>query len=138
VILFCLCLWWYSGGVTFSIVKKQYLIAAGVFLLLVIINIVVFLFLLRPGVPPNTFGGKVSAVTNESLSISDAHGRTTLFTLASSTKVVFGKNIATITDLTPGVFVMVSIKSPEPYATATKIRIMSTDPFNRPHKPATP
>lgn len=118
--------------------KKQYLVAALVVLVLVVINIVGFWFFIRPGVPNNTFGGKVSTVSEEILSVVDVHGRTEQFLIASTTKVVFGKTDTSVTELTAGIFVMVSSESRKPFATATKIRIMSTDPFNRPHKPTAP
>ena len=120
-----------------SVLKKQYLIAVVIILVLVAINVAGFWVFLRPGVP-NTFGGKVAELSDQTLSVVDAHGRSQLFTLASSTKIVFGKNVSSSTDLLPGVFVMVTAVSREPSATATKIRILSTDPFNRPRKPATP
>ena len=118
--------------------KKQYLIAGAVLFVLVVINIGGFWFFLRPGVPDNTFGGKVAELSDHSLSVIDARGRTQVFTLATSTKIVFGKNTSSSTSLVPGVFVMVTAVSREPSATATKIRIVSTDPFNRPRKPVTP
>lgn len=118
--------------------KKQYLIAALIVAVLVVVNVVGFWFFLRPGVPNNTFGGKVSAVSEEVLSVVDVHGRTEQFLIASTTKVVFGKTDTSVTELTAGIFVMVSTESRKPFATATKIRIMSTDPFDRSHKPPTP
>jgi hypothetical protein len=123
---------------TVTAIKKQYFVAAGIFLLLVVLNIGGFWFFLRPGLPANTFGGKVVTVTDHTLLVVDAHGRTEQFTIASSTKIVFGKKDATETELAAGVFVMVSTESHKPAATATKIRIMSTDPFVRPHKTPTP
>ncbi len=123
---------------TLTTAKKQYFIAAGIVLFLVVINIGGFWFFLRPPLPANTFGGKVSVVADHTLSVVDAHGRTEQFTIASTTKIIFGKKDATETELVAGVFVMVSAESRKPAATATKIRIISTDPFNRPHKPMAP
>jgi hypothetical protein len=121
-----------------SITKKQYIIAGVVFLALVVVNVVVFWIFLRPGIPPNTFGGKVITVSSSTLAVTDVRGRTEFFTIATSTKIVFGKHVSSETDLTPGAFVMVSTASHEPSATATKVRIMSTDPFTKAHKPVTP
>ena len=121
-----------------SPLKKQYLIAALIVVVLVVINIAGFWFFLRPGVPHNTFGGKVATTTDHTLSVVDAHGRTEQFTIASTTKIVFGKRDTSEAELAAGVFVMVTAESRKPSATATRIRILSTDPFNRPPKPDTP
>jgi hypothetical protein len=121
-----------------STIKKQYSAVVLVLIILAALNIAGFLFLWRPQVPPNTFGGKIVSLSDHSITITDAHGGTRTFIIASSTKIVVGKNVAPETDVTLGAFVMLNAATYEPAATATKIRILSTDPFRRDTKPVTP
>ncbi len=115
-------------------INKQYLIAGGVVVILVVANIAGFWFM-RSGPPPDSFAGKVIVVSETELTVMDAKGRLRIFTLTASTSVVIGKNTTVGTALATSTFVMVTTDLPGPAATtAKKIRILSTDPFNRPHK----
>jgi len=118
--------------------KKIYLTALFIILGLIVLNVAVFWFFLRPGLPGNTFGGKISAISETTLTVVDAHGRAELFALATSTKIMYGKESSSIANLVPGTFVMVSTAERGLSATATKIRIMSTDPFTRGHNDPQP
>lgn len=115
--------------------RKQYLIAAVIFGLLILINVVGFWFFLRPGISNTTFAGTVSELSDNTITIVDGKGRPRIFTLATTTKIVTGKDVTSGTSLSIDTFVMISTNTDEGDAIATKIRIMSTDPFGRPHKP---
>lgn len=122
----------------FAKMNRQYLIAGGVVFVLVLINILGFWFM-RPPAPPNSFAGKVSHVTDSSLTVIDAKGHIREFSLTSSTSIVVGKDVALGTALATSTFVVVTTDVPGPKATvAKKIRIFSTDPFDRRHKDVTP
>ncbi len=121
-----------------ALINKQYLIAGAVVAALIVMNIVGFWFM-RPGPPPDAFAGKIAAVSESSLTVVDAKGHTRIFSMSTSTLVVTGKDVAVGAVLATGTFVMVTTELPGPDATAVKkIRILSTDPFNRPHKGETP
>ena len=117
---------------------KQYLIGGFILAGLVAINIAVFVFFARPGLPPHTFGGKVATVSDHTLTVVDVRSVAHTFTIASTTDVVLGRKATPETTLTEGTFVLVTAESSLVAATATKIRLMSTDSFNRPPKPVTP
>ena len=119
-------------------IKKQYGGIVFVVICLVLVNIAGFLFFWRPHLPPNTFGGRVSALSDHTIMIVDAHGDARTFAIASSTQITMGKNVAPETDLAVDTFVMLSAATGEPSAIATKIRILSTDSFVRPRKPVSP
>ena len=119
-------------------IKKTHLNISAVVIILIMANGIGFWFFMRPGLPPNTFGGTVTELTADTVTVVDVHGRTESFLIASSTKTVFGKREAAMGDLRVGGFVMVTTDIPIPHATATKIRVMSTDPFTRGHNQPRP
>lgn len=121
-----------------SAIKKQYGVVVLVLVMLALVNIAGFWFFWHPHVPSNTFGGKVVSFSDQAITLVDAHGGTRTFTIAPSTLIVVGKNVAPETDIAIGVFVMLNAMTSDSSATATKIRILSTDTFKRQPKSPTP
>jgi hypothetical protein len=118
--------------------RKEFLIAAVLLAALVLGNMIGFWFFTRHGASSSQYGGKVMALSDHAITIVDTRGTYRVFTIASSTRIVVGRNVTPETDVAVGSFVMVSAPAVESAATATSIRILSTDFFTHTGKPVTP